>query len=258
MLAASIQALDMSTHRTSSDDMPIKWPVEVVLAQKSPQSRHRVRMTVPPECNEDWFDLVPNLLSSEGWEVEIERNSSSLSHCVCPWGGHIIKCLILDVTVNNAPEDSSCIFVRPETRARHQDRCGDGMGQVQLLEMLAPGEAIIKRFNNWGLLRLCTVLFGKLAKPYVEFSFTTGDGACAALQKVSRDYPMPGDCAIGLSHYSNEPPEGVSAAIGHARLRTGPSPSITLTALALRLEKLLATASYRAFVTRAKLVVCCA
>ena len=29
-------------------------------------------MAVPPECNEEWFELVPNLLSHEGWEVAID------------------------------------------------------------------------------------------------------------------------------------------------------------------------------------------
>eukprot|EP00437_Effrenium_voratum_P040369 CAMPEP_0181479956 /NCGR_PEP_ID=MMETSP1110-20121109/43552_1 /TAXON_ID=174948 /ORGANISM="Symbiodinium sp., Strain CCMP421" /LENGTH=244 /DNA_ID=CAMNT_0023605411 /DNA_START=47 /DNA_END=777 /DNA_ORIENTATION=+ len=145
-------------------------------------------MAVPPECNEEWFELVPN-------------------HC--PWGGHIIKCSIEDVVVKNPPEDTSCVFVRPETRERHQADCGDRFGRVELLEMLGPGEAVIKRFCSWGLLRLCTVLFGRLARPYVEFSFTSGDGACTALQKVSRDYPKKGDCAIGLFHYTGEPPEGL-------------------------------------------------
>ena len=169
-------------------------------------------MAVPPECNEDWFDQVPHLLSTEGWEVAIEKGRCSLSHCDAPWGAHIIKCSIADVAVTNPPEDPANMFVRPETRARNQDRCGDRFGTVELLQHLAPGEAIIKRFSSWGLLRLCTVLFGRLARPYVEFSFTTGDGACTALQKVSRDYPMKGDCAVGLFHYTGEPPEGFLAA----------------------------------------------
>ncbi|CAE7240497.1 unnamed protein product, partial [Symbiodinium microadriaticum] len=172
-------------------------------------------MAVPPECNEEWFELVPNLLSHEGWEVAIDKGRCSLSHCDCPWGGHIIKCSIEDVVVKNPPEDTSCVFVRPETRERHQASCGDRFGRVELLEMLGPGEAVIKRFCSWGLLRLCTVLFGRLARPYVEFSFTSGDGACTALQKVSRDYPKKGDCAIGLFHYTGEPPEGYWSAKRH-------------------------------------------
>ena len=172
-------------------------------------------MAVPPECNEEWFELVPNLLSHEGWEVAIDKGRCSLSHCDCPWGGHIIKCSIEDVVVKNPPEDTSCVFVRPETRERHQARCGDRFGRIELLEMLGPGEAVIRRFNSWGLLRLCTVLFGRLARPYVEFSFTTGGGACTALQKVSRDYPKKGDCAIGLFHYTGEPPEGYWSAKRH-------------------------------------------
>ena len=89
---------------------------------------------MPPECNEDWFQLVPHLLSREGWEVAIERGQSSLSHCECPWGGHIIKCSVWDVTVTDPPEDPANILVRPETRGRNQFRCGDRLGQMELVQ----------------------------------------------------------------------------------------------------------------------------
>ncbi|CAE7662946.1 DHX34 [Symbiodinium necroappetens] len=166
-------------------------------------------MAVPPECNEEWFELVPNLLSSQGWEVAIDKGRSSLSHRDCPWGGHIIKCSMEDVVVNNPPEDPSCIFIRPETRERYQARCGERFGRIELLEILAPGEAVMKRFSCFGLLRLLTVLFGRLARPYLEFSFASGDGICTALQKITRDYPKKGDCNTGLFHYTGEPPEGL-------------------------------------------------
>ena len=166
-------------------------------------------MAVPPECNEEWFELVPNLLSSQGWEVAIDKGRSSLSHRDCPWGGHIIKCSMEDVVVNNPPEDPSCIFIRPETRERYQARCGERFGRIELLELLAPGEAVMKHFSCFGLLRLLTVLFGRLARPYLEFSFASGDGICTALQKITRDYPKKGDCNTGLFHYTGEPPEGL-------------------------------------------------
>mmetsp|Transcript_41127 Transcript_41127/g.73654 ORF Transcript_41127/g.73654 Transcript_41127/m.73654 type:complete len:432 (-) Transcript_41127:335-1630(-) len=165
-------------------------------------------MTVSPEAIEDWFVLVPHLLLREGWEIAVENDKCSLCHCDCPWGGHIIKCILGQVRIKNPPNDSSHIFIRPETRARYQAECGDA-GRIELLQLLSPGEAIIKRWTPWGMLRLCTVLFGKLAAPYVEFSFTKGDSACTALQKVCRDYPLRGDSAVGLFQDSGEPSEGI-------------------------------------------------
>jgi len=166
-------------------------------------------MAVPPECNEEWFELVPNLLSHQGWEVAIDEGRSSLFHRECPWGGHIIKCSMEDVVINNPPEDPSNVLIRPETRERYQARCGERLCRIELLEVLAPGEAVLKRFSCFGLLRLLTVLFGRLARPWMEFSFTSADGVGTALHKVSRDYPKKGDCATGLFHYTGEPPDGL-------------------------------------------------
>ena len=119
--------------------------------------------TVPPEAVEEWFQLMPNLLSSEGWAVALARPKANLSHTACPWGGHLIRFNLKDLTIQNPPEKTCNILVRPEVRALFQKVCPMKGNEVTSHEFIAPGEAILTSSTSWKLLRLVTVLFGDIA-----------------------------------------------------------------------------------------------
>ena len=54
-----------------------------------------------PAGVEEWFQRLPQLLSVQGWEIASDRHghgtsgtheaAGTLSHCLCPWGGRLIK-----------------------------------------------------------------------------------------------------------------------------------------------------------------------
>lgn len=61
---------------------------------------------------QEWFQLMPHLLSSEGWAVALARPKAKLCHRTCPWGGHLIRFNLKGITIQNAPAKTSHVLVR--------------------------------------------------------------------------------------------------------------------------------------------------
>lgn len=157
-------------------------------------------MSFRPRCVEDWLEAVPNLLSDD-WDIEVEKPQATLSYMACPWGGQLIRVAVAGICVSDAPVKKSHVLVRPETRA--------AFGTGSLLEHFAPGNAVVLRWADWGLLRLCSILFGDMAGP----TFTTSarnlkTAPVLTYQRLRRDFPSPGDAAIALFHEGDDAQEG--------------------------------------------------
>eukprot|EP00913_Durusdinium_trenchii_P024092 g22627.t1 len=140
------------------------------------------------ELNQNLLAL-PQLLSDAGWEVEVTRPQASLSHCHCPWGGKLIRVTVSGIAVEDPPVNKSYVMVRPETCA---------IFEGGLLEHQAPGEAVVRRSEPWGMLRHCSILF--------SMYFNDGIGGIPVVthQKMRRDYPAPGDSAYAFFNEGND------------------------------------------------------
>ena len=112
-------------------------------------------MTAPRPCNVvQWFEQVPQLLSEHGWRSAVRGCSkgSSLTYCECPWGGQLVRFSFKGVPMH--VEDPSKSMVRPETR---QLELQTPLG-FDVLEQLAPGDAVIQHRASWSTLRLSVTL----------------------------------------------------------------------------------------------------
>lgn len=154
-----------------------------------------------PAGVEEWFQRLPQLLSVQGWEIASDRHghgtsgtheaAGTLSHCLCPWGGRLIKITLDCIAIKDPPQDSSHVLVRPEVRAQflkehpEYSAAGYGVFGFELLNHVAPGHAVVKTWALWSLFRLCTVLFGQLSSGHGE------EGS--ARQRLVRDFPRHGD-----------------------------------------------------------------
>lgn len=49
--------------------------------------------------------------SSPGWDAEVDSWQTNLSHAACPWGGRLVKVILSDVEVRDAPEKKSYMLV---------------------------------------------------------------------------------------------------------------------------------------------------
>ena len=49
--------------------------------------------------------------SSAGWDAEVDSWQTNLSHAACPWGGRLVKVILSDVEVRDAPEKKSYMLV---------------------------------------------------------------------------------------------------------------------------------------------------
>ncbi|CAK9049301.1 J domain-containing protein [Durusdinium trenchii] len=128
-----------------------------------------------------------------------EKTIQRLSHCGCPWGGRLIKVDLEDVRIENAPEKTGKIIVRPEVRAAFQSRsplCGTKM---TLERFICPGEAVLKGLTSTKLFRLCAVLFGEMsAGTSSSFCFHDAHFPVALHHKIRRDYPKEGNSATAF------------------------------------------------------------
>ena len=172
------------------------------------ESTQGIAMAVRPERVEDWFHLAPGLLSQDGWETSFARPLSTLSHCVSPWGGHLIRFSYQDITIADAPENTAGVVVRPEVRAWVHSANPSPGSSFEVLNQLAPGDAVVKRWASWRLLRLCSVLFGDLAGHFMNYFFYDPAKQTELHQRVRRDYPERGDSACAFFDQS-EPLEGI-------------------------------------------------
>ena len=67
---------------------------------------------------------------------------------------------------------------------------GYGVFGFELVNHLAPGDAVVKTWALWGLFRLCTVLFGQLSTARYG-----NEEAGNARQRLVRDFPKDGDAS---------------------------------------------------------------
>lgn len=188
-----------------SGDLRLRWlplfePREQLTPTPTPKNMADM-MPEPsrPEGVEEWFRRVPHLLLEDGWEVAMKRPHAKLSHCGCPWGGRLIKVDLEDVRIENAPEKTGKIIVRPEVRAAFQSRsplCGTKM---TLERFICPGEAVLKGLTSTKLFRLCAVLFGEMsAGTSSSFCFHDAHFPVALHHKIRRDYPKEGNSATAF------------------------------------------------------------
>jgi len=161
-----------------------------------------------PEGVEDWFQVLPNLWASEDWEVALARPLARLTHCRCPWGGHLIRFEIKDVIIENPPEKTGQIIVRPEVRAAYHDRIPLTGTKMICESFFQPGEATLKGQTSTKLMRLCAVLFGDLGGSSVTHFFHDCHSLTSIHQKIRRDYPLEGDCALAFWQ-EKKPHEGI-------------------------------------------------
>mmetsp|Transcript_9780 Transcript_9780/g.11859 ORF Transcript_9780/g.11859 Transcript_9780/m.11859 type:complete len:150 (+) Transcript_9780:98-547(+) len=115
---------------------------------------------VAPLAVEDWFQAMPDVLSSPSWSLALARPKAQLWHRSCPWGGHLVKFDLNGIQIKDAPEKTGNLIVRPEVRATMQI---GGETMINRLEFVAPGEAILVGRTCNFLFRLLNVLFGDIS-----------------------------------------------------------------------------------------------
>lgn len=53
----------------------------------------------------------PQAAKIAGWDAEVDSWQTNLSHAACPWGGRLVKVILSDVEVRDAPEKKSQMLV---------------------------------------------------------------------------------------------------------------------------------------------------
>ncbi|CAE7870825.1 mucK, partial [Symbiodinium necroappetens] len=149
-----------------------------------------------------WFESVPHLLTDQEWEVRERAGLSSLSHCHCPWGGHLLKLTLSGIRVQNA--DTTKLLLRPETRAMHETLGGG----IELLEQLAPGDAAVRRPVFWGLLQQLTgLVFGNTEAPGIGLSEVSVP--IISQQTLCRAWPTNEDTTLMFSTNQCDPADAL-------------------------------------------------
>ncbi|CAE7341923.1 unnamed protein product [Symbiodinium natans] len=160
-------------------------------------------MTAGRPCNVvQWFEQVPQLLSEHGWDSAVRGCSkgSSLTYCECPWGGQLVRFSFKSVPMQNV-EDPSRSMVRPETR---QLELQAPLG-FDVVEQLAPGDAVVQHRASWTLLQLCTMVFGDLGMP----ALTPPKTPIVCRQKLYRACPTQQDTTLMFSTISGAPSDSL-------------------------------------------------
>lgn len=148
---------------------------------------------------EDWFRLVPNLLDDAGWDFEVCQAQTNLSHAACPWGGRLVKVILSKIEVRHAPEQKSCMLVRPELFGTAG--CGPAV--------LAPGEVVLRRpRRGWGI-NDTSVLFEEMAGSCECRMSPLRLEPMVTHQRFRRDYPSEGDSAYAVFNEGDDPQEGM-------------------------------------------------
>lgn len=157
---------------------------------------------IPPLAVEEWFQAMPEVLTSVSWSLALARPKAQLWHRSCPWGGHLIKFDLKGIQIRDAPEKTGNLIVRPEVRAVASGVKGIGVETlINRSEFVAPGEAILEGRTCNFLFRLLNVLFGDISNPSKASPlYFFHDALCpvAVHQKVRRDFPSEGDSAIAF------------------------------------------------------------
>jgi len=126
----------------------------------------------------EWFKLVPHLVQDQGWDLQRQEASSSLSFCSCPWGGHLLRVKVVGI---QADIQNAHHVLRPELL----------MNQTELLELVAPGEAFLRQPTPWGN-KVTSLLFG------AEHFEAGSDSWTVVHRKLYRDLDC-ADCAVSFA-----------------------------------------------------------
>ncbi|CAE7554288.1 mucK [Symbiodinium natans] len=162
-------------------------------------------MTVERPCDATaWFESVPHLLSEQEWEVSGRIGQSSLSHCRCPWGGHLLRLSLSGIHVQNA--DTRSLLLRPETRAKHEAQLPLG-GRMELLELLAPGDTLVRQPASWGLLQLCSLVFGNAGASGIGLPELSAP--IVSRQRLYRAWPTNEDTTLMFSRNEADPADAL-------------------------------------------------
>ena len=176
-------------------------------------ARSRAMMTQRPGDVMEWFELVPHLLSEPEWEVSERRGQSSLFHCRCPWGGRLLRFTLGGIQVENA--DTSNLLLRPETRAENEVLGGC----LELLEQLAPGDAVLRQPASWGLLQLCSLVFGNTGKS--DIGLSEPSAPIISRQRLCRAWPAGEDTTLMISRGEGDPADALLICRPQAADRVG-------------------------------------
>ena len=152
----------------------------------------------------EWFESVPHLLLEHDWEVSERAGQSSLTHGRCPWGGRLLRLTLSGITVQNA--DTSNLLLRPETRARTELQSPLG-GCMELLEQLEPGDAVVRQPASWGLLQMCSLVFGDAGSD--EVGLSKPSAPIVTRQRLCRAWPADADTTLMFSRLEGDPADAI-------------------------------------------------
>ena len=151
-------------------------------------------MPFRPEPVEDWFQKLPDLLSSKSWTLACGRPQAALLHKEGPSGGRVLK---IDLSLDLPGP----VLLRPEARPMYDQLNPQPGVHTELQKLIAPGEAIIRTHLDRTPSRLANALFGKV-EDSVSLTCTKGT---PMHYKTSRDFPQQGDsgytCAEAAGKY---------------------------------------------------------
>lgn len=165
----------------------------------------------PPLAMHEWFQAIPEVLSSTSWSLALARPKAQLWHRSCPWGGHLIKFDLKGMPIQDAPEKTGNLIVRPEVRAAMQE-VQPKETKIIGSEFIAPGEAIVEGRTANMLFRLLTVLFGEMSEACTSYFFHDAMCPVAVHQKVRRDYPLEGDSSMSFWEEGGQTSHGIMVA----------------------------------------------
>ena len=156
-------------------------------------------MAVRPESIEEWCQLVPHLLSEEGWQTILQNPSSGMFRSSSPWNTTLTKFVLRDLHIIEPPDDPADLLIRPETRAwSWQSHPEPGKEACEVQTMLAPGDCLVRWWADWKLLQLWDALFGTLYQTKDTLNFGYRALPVETREKMRRNYPEKGDCSLGM------------------------------------------------------------
>mmetsp|Transcript_11483 Transcript_11483/g.27070 ORF Transcript_11483/g.27070 Transcript_11483/m.27070 type:complete len:391 (+) Transcript_11483:44-1216(+) len=148
-----------------------------------------------PRSVEEWFQLVPDLLSRKTWTLACARNQAQLFHKECPWGGRLGK-----IELEGIDLKPGAVVLRPELWPTYfQQRPEKGVWS-ELREVIAPGDAILRTSVEWMPCRLTDALFSKFENSIGLACFRGKE----LRFKVSRDFPQQGDSGLTVEEATGQ------------------------------------------------------
>ncbi|CAJ1387679.1 unnamed protein product [Effrenium voratum] len=149
-----------------------------------------------PQSVAEWFQVVPDLLSRKTWSLACARPQAQLLHRDCPWGGRLVKLHLDGVDLEPG------VILRPELWQTYLQQHPEKGMHSELIEVIAPGDAILRTSVDWMPCRLVNTLFGNF-EDSVHLALFHGK---TMRFRASRDFPQPGDYGCFVAEASEEGP----------------------------------------------------